>query len=107
MDLIDILIVVAICVVCVVFIAGETTEKALDSFGAGFLPYRREGWPRGVQEGEPVAWDWSAMADRSVPAVDRPSAPDTPAEVFDIDDGGIDLDSIVDGHVGGGRALRS
>ena len=43
------------------FIASPATDRALDTFAAGFLPYRAVvGWPRGVQEEEPVAWRWSS-----------------------------------------------
>lgn len=35
------------------------TGSRLDSFASGFLPYGSAGWPRGVQEEEPVRWSWS------------------------------------------------
>ena len=45
----------------VTFVASPATERALDTFAAGFMPYRAVvGWPRGVQEEEPVAWRWSS-----------------------------------------------
>ena len=106
MDPLSNVIGMAISIVCFVFLLGEQTEKAWTTFAGGFLGYRTDGWPRGVQEGEPVAWDWSAMADRSIPAVDRAPAPDTPAEVFELDDGAVDLDTIIDGHIGRGTSLR-
>jgi hypothetical protein len=107
MDLFDILIAAAISIVCVAFLAGEKTESVLDTFGAGFLPYRKDGWPRGVQEGEPVPWKWSAMADRSVSPVEREPAPGTPAEIFEIDsDDDVALTGIERGSVGPGGSLR-
>ena len=110
MDLIDFLIIGTICFVCIAFMAGETTERALDTFGAGFLPYRKEGWPRGVQEGEAVAWDWSKLPDRDVPAFEREPEPDSPAEIFEIDGdaepGGLGLSDVAGGSVGAGGSFR-
>ena len=40
----------------VVFVVSPTTAHGLDTFGAGFVPYRSAGWPHGVQEEEPVHW---------------------------------------------------
>ncbi len=85
MDIPTILIVFGISLVFVVFMAGETTGKGLDAFGAGFLPYREAGWPRGVQEGEPIPWKLSAMTERGLPPIEREVPPDTGAEVFEID----------------------
>jgi hypothetical protein len=28
------------------------------SFGEGFLPFRPDGWPRGVQEDDDAHWSW-------------------------------------------------
>jgi hypothetical protein len=109
MDFMTILIVAGIFVVLVVFTADVTTGKALDTFGAGFVPYRGPGWPRGVQEGEPVAWDWSAMADRDVPAIDREPVPGTPAEIFELDASAptqAEVTALDDRHLGPGTSIR-
>jgi hypothetical protein len=77
MDLLSILIVLAISVICFAFMAGETTKRTLDAFGAGFLPYREAGWPRGVQEEDPPpGWGWSRRREEGPP---RDSAEPPPA----------------------------
>src|SRR5688500_12490833 len=62
------------------------TAQSLDTFAAGFLPYRGAGWPRGVQEEEPVPWSWSAprSPDATEVRLDGPKVvdidgPDAPA----------------------------
>src|SRR5262245_41090772 len=104
MDPVSNIIGLAISIACFAFLLGGRGERVLDTFGAGFLPYRKDGWPRGVQEGEPVAWRWSSLADRSLPAAEREVAPGTPAEIFEID--ARVVADIVDGHLHGGTALR-
>jgi hypothetical protein len=108
MDPIDILIVLVISVICLAFVAGGTTERALDAFGAGFLPYREAGWPRGVQEEDPKPWHISAMGDRSVPPDEREPPPGAGAEIFEIDLLiGADVTELESGHVEGGTAIRA
>jgi hypothetical protein len=109
MDIATILIVLGISVVFVVFMAGETTGKGLDALGAGFLPYREAGWPRGVQEADPIPWKLSAMTERGVPPIDREVPPDTGAEIFEIDERAAadnELTGIDHGHISGGTSLR-
>ncbi|HEU4571975.1 MAG TPA: hypothetical protein VFR93_04765 [Candidatus Limnocylindrales bacterium] len=54
-------IVVAIAV-GLVAIARETRfgDRLPGSFGEGFLRFRRDGWPRGVQEDDDARWRWSS-----------------------------------------------
>jgi hypothetical protein len=33
------------------------------SFGQGFLPYRGDGWPPGVQEDDDAQWSWAGRRD--------------------------------------------
>jgi hypothetical protein len=109
MDLFDFLVICTVCFVCTAFLAGGATELALDTFGAGFLPYRGPGWPRGVQEGEPVRFNLAAMTDRAVRPIDREPAPDSPAEIFEIEaDAWIEanLRDIDRGGVTRGSSLR-
>jgi hypothetical protein len=59
----DIFAAVVFCILgaaLVVYVVSPTTARGLDTFGAGFVPYRGAGWPHGVQEEEPVHWSWSA-----------------------------------------------
>ena len=109
MDLVNLLIVVVITVVVVVFMAGPSTGRVLDGFGAGFLPYREAGWPRGVQEAEPIPWDFTSMTKRGLPPIDRDVAPDTGVEVFEIDVGDraeTELAGINHGRIIGGTSIR-
>ena len=109
MDFVTILIVLGISLVFVVFMAGETTGRGLDAFSAGFLPYRESGWPRGVQEGEPIPWKMSAMTERGLPPIEREVPADTGAEVFEIDaDAAADagLSGVAGRHISGGSSIR-
>ena len=66
------------------FVFSPSTERGLDAFAAGFMPYRASnGWPRGVQEEEPVAWSWSSGDGQAPPS----SGGETDAlpELIDID----------------------
>jgi hypothetical protein len=76
MDIGTLLVVLLAAAAMVSLVVSRGTPRVLDLFGAGFLPYRdgSAGWPRGVQEEEPVAWSWSAR--------DKPDPPD-----FGSDDG--------------------
>ena len=60
MDIFASLVVVLVGVAILGWIASPTTARGMDTFGAGFVPYRSAGWPHGVQEEEPVHWSWSA-----------------------------------------------
>jgi hypothetical protein len=89
------------------FLASEGTARGLDAFGAGFLPYRDAGWPRGVQESEPIPWQWSAMSERGVAQAERDPAPGSGIEVIEIEgDPGADLTGIDHGRISGGTSIR-
>jgi hypothetical protein len=67
------------------FVFSPSTERVLDSFAAGFMPYRAaNGWPRGVQEEEPVAWSWSSGDGRTPPSSGGEADMALP-ELIDID----------------------
>jgi hypothetical protein len=90
-------------------LSSEGTERGLDALGAGFLPYRADmGWPRGVQEGEPVAFKLSAMSERGAPSANLEPPPDAGIEVIELDGGQLDaeLTGIDHGHISGGTSLR-
>jgi hypothetical protein len=61
MDLLTGLVLFLAGAAMVKLVVSPGTERAIDSFAAGFVPYRdtSAGWPQGVQEEEPVAWSWS------------------------------------------------
>jgi hypothetical protein len=62
MDIFTGLVVFLAAAAMVRLVVSPGTPRVLDLFGAGFLPYRdgSAGWPRGVQEEEPIAWAWTA-----------------------------------------------
>lgn len=72
------------------------TGVVLDYFAAGFLGYRSYGWPRGVQEEEPVSWSWTSPRRGSDDAV----------EVIDIDPDDAPAAGFVDRRIGPGSARR-
>jgi hypothetical protein len=60
MDIFAAVVFLLLGIALIVFVVSPTTAHGLDTFGAGFVPYRSAGWPQGVQEEEPVHWSWSA-----------------------------------------------
>ena len=71
----------------------------LDSFGAGFLPYRADdAWPHGVQEEEPRAWRWRM---RDVPDLDG-----NEPEIVELDHAvtGLTLDRVAVAGAGRGSS---
>ena len=69
MDTVASLVVVLVGVAILGWIASPTTARGMDTFGAGFVPYRSAGWPQGVQEEDPVPWSWSSAREQAA-AVD-------------------------------------
>jgi hypothetical protein len=89
------------------YLASDGTLRGLDAFGKGFLPYREAGWPRGVQEGEPIPWKWAAMAEHGVPLAEREPAPDAGVEVIElVGDTGAELTGIDRANISGGTSIR-
>lgn len=60
MDIFAVVVFILLGTAMIAFVVSPTTARGLDTFGAGFVPYRSAGWPHGVQEEEPVHWSWSA-----------------------------------------------
>jgi hypothetical protein len=71
MDIFAGLLVVALVAAFAALVVSPRTARSLDTFAAGFLPYRGAGWPQGVQEEDPVPWSWSSQHD---PCLDREDA---------------------------------
>ena len=59
----------------VAYVASPTTARGMDTFGAGFVPYRSAGWPQGVQEEEPVHWSWPQPRGPDAPDGDPDASP--------------------------------
>ncbi len=107
MDILGILVILFLGAGIGRYLASDGIAGGLDAIGADFLAYREAGWPRGVQEGEPIPWKWAAMADRGVPPIEREPAPDAGAEIFEIDFAmGAELIELEPAHVGGGTSVR-
>ena len=89
MDIFAAVVFIVLGAALVVFVVSPTTARGLDTFGAGFVPYRSAGWPQGVQEEDSVAWSWSpprpsdptddGSGDGLDPELIEISGPDTPA----------------------------
>lgn len=82
MDIVASLVVVLVGAALVVWVVSPRTVRAMDTFGAGFLPYRSAGWPQGVQEEDLVPWSWSAR--RGPDATDGESGRGLDPELFEI-----------------------
>jgi hypothetical protein len=107
MDLLTALVVLVFGTVLYARLTSPSYVSLLDTFGAGFLPYREAGWPRGVQESEPIPWNWSAMGERGVPPGDREPAPDAGVEVIELEgETGAELTVIERGRISGGTSIR-
>lgn len=84
MDIFASLVVVLVGVAILGWIASSTTARGMDTFGAGFVPYRSAGWPHGVQEEDPVPWSWSSAREPAEPVRGSDSDPDGGAEIIEI-----------------------
>ena len=54
MDIASALILLLVGACIVAWVRSPTTGRALEAFGLGFIGFRSAGWPKGVQEEEPV-----------------------------------------------------
>lgn len=108
MDLLTALVLAVAGWLLYAWLTRSSTQTLLDTFGAGFLPYRADmGWPRGVQEGEPISFKVSALSERGAPAEIPEPASDAGVEVIEIEgEIGAELVGIGHGHVSGGTSLR-
>ena len=107
MDIAGILVILLLAAGIGRYLSSDGTSRVLDAIGAGITGYRAAGWPRGVQEGEPIPWRWSAMSERRVALADRDPAPGAGVEVIEIDgDAGAELTAIDHGRLSSGPSLR-
>lgn len=102
MDIGTLVIVLLVAATMVSLVVSPGTPRVLDLFGAGFLPYRdgSAGWPRGVQEEEPVAWSWTKRVDPGPPDIGSDDGPSA-AEIVDISG-----DAVPAARVGRGSMVR-
>ena len=88
MDIFAVVVFILLGLAMIVFVVSPTPARGLDTFGAGFVPYRGPGWPHGVQEEEPVHWSWSAP--ETPDATDGGSGTGLEPELVEIEIGGSD-----------------
>lgn len=67
----------------VAWMTSPRTGQALDAWASGFIGYRGPGWPRGVQEEEPVHFVFSAPSDPDAPGT---GGVDAGPEIVELDD---------------------
>jgi hypothetical protein len=79
MDIPATLVLIIVGAALVAWITNPRTGPALDAWASGFIGYRSYGWPRGVQEEEPVHF---SFRDPSDPVADDPQAE---AEVIELE----------------------
>jgi hypothetical protein len=79
MDLPTTLVLLLVAAALVGWVVGACDGKALEAFGSGFIGYRSYGWPRGVQEEEPIHFSFREPSD---PADDTDLAE---AEVIELE----------------------
>lgn len=71
MDIPATLVLIIVGAALVAWMTNPRTGQALDAWASGFIGYRSYGWPRGVQEEEPVHFSFREPGD---PRVDDPQA---------------------------------
>jgi hypothetical protein len=78
----------------VAWMTSTRTGHALDAWGSGFIGYRGPGWPRGVQEEEPVHFSFAEPTDPDASdPLDLEAGPEI-VELPDVTEPGIALRRI-------------
>ena len=80
MDIPATLVLIIVASALAAWMTNPRTGQALDAWASGFIGYRTYGWPRGVQEEEPVHFSFSEPGDR-----DGDDGPTTEAEVIELE----------------------
>lgn len=63
MDIPATLVLIIVAVALAAWVTSPRTGPALDAWASGFIGYRSYGWPRGVQEEEPVHFSFREPGD--------------------------------------------
>jgi len=71
MDVPATLVLIIVGAALVAWMTNPRTGQALDAWASGFIGYRSAGWPRGVQEDEPVHFNFSGARDPDAPDLGR------------------------------------
>ncbi len=85
MDIASALILLLVGACIVAWVRSPTTGRALEAFGLGFIGFRSAGWPKGVQEEEPVHYAFHEARDPDAPVALGAVDPDEPPELVDLD----------------------
>ena len=80
MDIPATLVLIIVGAALVAWMTNPRTGQALDAWASGFIGYRSYGWPRGVQEEEPVRFSFREPTD---PLVADPPASE--AELIELE----------------------
>lgn len=80
MDIPATLVLIIVASALAAWMTNPRTGQALDAWASGFIGYRTYGWPRGVQEEEPVHFSFREPGDRDVD-----DGPPTEAEVIELE----------------------
>lgn len=84
MDLSTTLVILLVGAALIGWLAGARDGRGLEAFGLGFIGYRSYGWPRGVQEEDPVHFTVAAWHEHPTDLDD--ASPDAEPELFEIED---------------------
>lgn len=79
MDIPSTLVLLVVGAGIVAWVTSPRTAEALEAFGLGFIGYRGAGWPKGVQEEEPIHF-----AFHEPPDPDAPAGPDELPEIIEL-----------------------
>ena len=84
MDIPATLVLIIVGAALAAWMTNPRTGQALDAWASGFIGYRSYGWPRGVQEEEPVHFSFREPRDPAG-SDDAPLAVDGEAEIVELD----------------------
>ncbi|MFL5685305.1 MAG: hypothetical protein ACJ77D_04560 [Chloroflexota bacterium] len=85
MDLLTTVVVLLIAVALIGWVTAAIDGRPLEAFGSGFVGYRSDGWPQGVQEEDAVHFAPSAWHEQPSMDDDAAGSPYDP-ELIDLDD---------------------
>jgi hypothetical protein len=79
MDIPSTLVLLVVGAGILAWVTSPRTAQALEAFGLGFIGYRGPGWPKGVQEEEPIHFAFHEPRDP-----DAPAGPDELPEIIEL-----------------------
>ena len=85
MDIPSTLILIIVGAAIVGWVTSPRTGQALEAFGLGFIGYRGAGWPKGVQEEEPVHFSFTERPSTDAADDLGPMDPDAGPEIIELE----------------------